>query len=795
MATIVARSIGNHPGYSTGYKASSDATGLIITLTTGVFDGVVSEGDVMVFTASGAFSSAFSMGFNTSTMTSYVSVKNSNTQITLQTPIIPNLTNMSWTIARAFSNLPAWEAARPINLVTSDIVWKGIMNNDTIFAAGLTIPSSIVNDSTHYIWLTANNTYYSTHDGKSYNLFNGVRLEISTGQAISCAYGGPYNIFEKIQIKCTNAGTLGISDRGIIRNMIVYSTGGATAGIDVYQSSGQGSIAYNNLIYGGGSLSVRNTAAAYNNTIHGSASYGVSNSSTTPNIYNTISMSSVIADYASGFGGSNNMSSDSTAPGTSSLINKITYNQFQNITAGSENYTLKQIGDKVISSIMSDAIGAGINESSIFTTDARGATRPASWDIGSIQHSTIITKTIGSVGRDYTTIAAWIAACPSNLLTTCQIWKGVCYKDSVFNERVNMYGAFTGYDSYYYLTVAPDNRHTGKAGTGVIIECSNRTVGIQCGYYATPINNGFHVVEYFEVRNCSGYGDQLGSLYAGSPYCIFRNNLIYNTLGTINFNTDFITGNIINASVNGVSISPITYTTSHSNTATLLLAALNALPGVTSTKDTYGHIYYINNFKLSASVTGGASQPIINILQGCGLYFAGGNGATLGIWCNNIVYNMYVGMYGGSIGTTPNKHINNTITACTYGLVNYTNGSDTFINNIIIGNGLNYSALGSFASFYNNIKEVSDTITGYIISGNINDTSTNCFANPTIYDYRLKASSLAKNAGLNQSTIFTNDVISSLRTLPWDIGAFMYYSLIKCKPPAVLFMGRGIFDN
>ena len=795
MATLTSRSIGNHNGYTTGYLLSSDSTGTVITVTNGNLDTYASEGDILVITSSGSFSSAFSTSFNTTTVTTYIGTITNNTHFTVQVPVMPNRTNMTFTINRPYSTITAWEAARPADLVASNIVWKGLLCNDgTAFLAGLNVASSINNDSTHYIWLTCGSYYNCRHDGRAYSTQFGVRIEVSSGQAIYCGYGAAVNIFENLQIKCTNAGTIGFSDRGIIRNCIVYSISGATAGIDVYQSSGSGSMAYNNLIYGGGSMSIRNSAVAYNNTIYGSAGYGFTNSSTNPSIYNNISVGSVTADYASGFSGSNNMSSDSSAPGTSSLTGKSATNQFQSIISGSENFVLRQIGDKVYSTVNSDAIGVGTSESGIFTTDARGSTRPATWDMGHLQHGAVVTHTIGTTGRDYSTISAWVSACPANLLTTCQIWKGVCYKDSVFNERVNMYGAYTSYDCFYYLTVAVGNRHTGKQGTGVVVDCANRGVGIECGYYASPNNQGYHLVEYFEVKNCSGYGDQLGSLYAGSIFCIFRNNLVYNTLGTINFSVDFITGNVISASVGGVSISPVTFTTSHANTATLLLAALNALPGVTATKDGTGHIYYINNFTLTGSVSGGASQPTVTILQGCGLYWVGGNGGQQGIWQNNLVYNMYVGSYGGYTSNGQNKIINNTITACTIGVLGYANPADIFINNIVIGNGTNWSTMATAAYYYNNLKDAGTTFTGVVVSGNVNDTVANTFNSASTYDFRIKSGSTAKGNALNESTIFPNDIINGTRTVPWDIGAYMYYTLMVHKAPMFLFQGRGIFQ-
>lgn len=45
-------------------------------------------------------------------------------------------------------------------------------------------------------------------------------------------------------------------------------------------------------------------------------------------------------------------------------------------------------------------------------------------------------KTIGSGGgRDYSTLASWIAACPANLVTSTQTWEGEAYNDSEFTDN------------------------------------------------------------------------------------------------------------------------------------------------------------------------------------------------------------------------------------------------------------------------------------------------------------------------------------------------------------------------
>lgn len=48
--------------------------------------------------------------------------------------------------------------------------------------------------------------------------------------------------------------------------------------------------------------------------------------------------------------------------------------------------------------------------------------------------TTTVVHSIGTSGRDYSTIAAWVAALPSNLVTADQLWQGELYNDSEFTQ-------------------------------------------------------------------------------------------------------------------------------------------------------------------------------------------------------------------------------------------------------------------------------------------------------------------------------------------------------------------------
>jgi hypothetical protein len=67
---------------------------------------------------------------------------------------------------------------------------------------------------------------------------------------------------------------------------------------------------------------------------------------------------------------------------------------------------------------------------------------------------TTVTSSIGTSSRDYSTVTAWEAACPANLVTADQIWRGECYNDSEFDEQALLSGITTDSTRYLELTAA-----------------------------------------------------------------------------------------------------------------------------------------------------------------------------------------------------------------------------------------------------------------------------------------------------------------------------------------------------
>lgn len=83
--------------------------------------------------------------------------------------------------------------------------------------------------------------------------------------------------------------------------------------------------------------------------------------------------------------------------------------------------------------------------------------------------STII-KSIGTTGRDYSTIAAWINHLDNDTIYSAgDIARGECYNDSSFSETIEISGGNIVGLSKIQLAVANGEQHSGKSGTGVRI--------------------------------------------------------------------------------------------------------------------------------------------------------------------------------------------------------------------------------------------------------------------------------------------------------------------------------------
>ena len=136
------------------------------------------------------------------------------------------------------------------------------------------------------------------------------------------------------------------------------------------------------------------------------------------------------------------------------------------------------------------------------------------------------TETIGT-GQDRATITLWAANVGT--LTGTDIFKGVISTNEEFNENVTITGAGTGSaTTYYHLTVAEANRHSGVAGDG-----HARMRGDTNGSHVLFINKNWTRVDWLDIyqnsRGNSDEGIRVGSSTQVSiliDYCIIHGDNI-----------------------------------------------------------------------------------------------------------------------------------------------------------------------------------------------------------------------------------------------------------------------------
>lgn len=137
-AAIMSRSIGiNNLALYSVAGASSNAAGDTIVLSTGAFPINIGEGDSGVIGGQ-----------------SFIVLCRADSQtLALASPLASAASGARVTLSRAYASISAWEAAAPVDLVTADVVWKGVCYDDGAFIDQVKIQGSTT-DSAHYKWLT-----------------------------------------------------------------------------------------------------------------------------------------------------------------------------------------------------------------------------------------------------------------------------------------------------------------------------------------------------------------------------------------------------------------------------------------------------------------------------------------------------------------------------------------------------------------------------------------------------------------------------------------------------------------
>lgn len=113
-----------------------------------------------------------------------------------------------------------------------------------------------------------------------------------------------------------------------------------------------------------------------------------------------------------------------------------------------------------------------------------------------------ITKSIGTTGRDYSTITAWEADLDNGAVyASGDVALGECYNDSAFDENVTINGGGTVGLAGVTLSAASGERHDGTAGTGARLVASTDTKSISM----TPPASLTTKIEWLE-HDYNGHG-------------------------------------------------------------------------------------------------------------------------------------------------------------------------------------------------------------------------------------------------------------------------------------------------
>lgn len=320
----------------------------------------------------------------------------------------------TFTFKRAYTTMTLWEAdLDDTDFYSSSDDAVGECHNDSTFDESLVINGGgTVSLSSRKLSVHSSSRHDGTAGSGARNVYTGssqqvcaVSVNNTTVEWLEYDNSGAGAASRQIVIVTTDIIT-GIN----IKNLIIHGVGNTTAntmGIGIQNGGDTSNTRYimNNIIYDIDDSSVNcfgifctnqsDKSELYNNTVFGTGSgsgdgFGFNILDADVVLKNNISMDSA-GGTASDFNitGSptrnNNMSSDATATGTNSLINKISSDQFVSTTGGSEDLHLKAEADALVAGVDLGTTPTNVN------IDINGFDRDGvdlDWDIGAHQFTT-----------------------------------------------------------------------------------------------------------------------------------------------------------------------------------------------------------------------------------------------------------------------------------------------------------------------------------------------------------------------------------------------------------------------
>jgi hypothetical protein len=387
------RSIGSAPGAlaDTG-TMSGAADGMGLSLSGGTLPAKVGRGDRLLVNPGTAEEVVY-----------YLAAREGDTELTIQTPLAATLTDAPYRLDRAFPSISAWSSATKGNLIAQKRREIGVCYNDSPFVENVVISGS-TSDAMHYRVLTV--AQGQRHSGLA---GTGALLRPDTaGHGILVLEDFAQVEWLEVTDWSTNAGGSfdGINIKAedvLIQYVIVHDDGHGVnlnsdaGGIQLERDLGTATVR-NSVVYNLARLGI-GTHSASGTTLHieNSTAFACTLADNNPDQYGCITsrgdnsvvqVRNVIALDAAGlidfyaqtgvgasFGdlSSNNLSSDTSAPGANSIAEALTATVIESVTLGSEDLHLLDA---------SPAVGTGLSLANEFDDDIDEELRGATWDIG-----------------------------------------------------------------------------------------------------------------------------------------------------------------------------------------------------------------------------------------------------------------------------------------------------------------------------------------------------------------------------------------------------------------------------
>jgi hypothetical protein len=663
---------------------------------------------------------------------------------------------------RAFKYLSEWNTARARDLVAADEIEEVICatgGGATDNGVNIQTSNGWVTDSTHYIKITATptqkfNNHYDTAKFRIYanggNGFGGI------------AVNGPFVRIDGLQIvvhtysqACVNISSPTVTVSNCYMTMVKVNAG-TYLGVNVSIAGGGSNrpVIYNNVISdidtGINHNSIDLAVPVYNNTIR-NCNIGIDgNFQAQLVLKNNLVQNCTTACYYDVFHADSeyNVCDDNTGPATNRINGNVKFMSFF-------FWKPELANDDTV------ARGAGVNLSTdpdgyfSFNTDSINATRGSTWDIGASfnpnpgvriryvnPHSTGgdgTTSALTGANAAYASLNTCLDTERSDLVSANVVLDILCATQGNADTPVNQ-NTVAGWvtDIYRYVRIRAAPGH--EAST----EWSNTKYRIASpdgsSISAMSLVGGSGGPMFARVERIQGEYDCTGDV-AGDGVRVFAGSPVVGTNGS---------GDIrwIGNHLRVIGTSLVVFNT--------YFNAIFANPGNSGTLER-PFIYVINNILSNEATTSGYSS--VNAAA-CRLEHR----KHFGIFINNTVRGSWPYAFsGGDNATRYHYAYNNLANGITSALV-----SGTYVNTMCNYNASSHATLGYTAG--------------------ANDRVSQTFTFISATNYRITASDTGAKGYGTALTLFTTDIDGNTRTVPWDIGASVYYAPITTTKMNLLFL-------